>query len=755
MDNPVYYVQYGHARIASILAKAARDGVTLLPDRARPTSRCSRPTPRPTCCGAWPRCPGRSRTRPSCGRRIVSPTPRRISRRGSIASTRSAGSSPTTTELTQARLWLACRHEAGAREPARPARGERARVDGARRRRCMRRCPAAPGPCTPCSTSAGCVVAGVAADRSRRAVRHAAARRRRRRAAGPMPAGARGVPARVLRGQGVHRARGAADRARRGARPARGHRRRGRGVPAGGRARRRGSSSTATRRPTTSSSSPRSRPASGSWSPTASTSCVGSTASPARPAACSRCCCASCPRSRSRPTRRSRPGTTRRSSARRSRRRPRSLRAGREPVRAARRRPARARRLAGPRRGAVPAHARRPARSRGDGCTTRPASRWARSTSAAASACATWTSASPSLEALAEALAFPRRRRPPHGAACAVPTLVVEPGRWLDRERRGHAVPGRRRPRPSPPWRRRSPPARRRRRHERQRATGAVRRRVHRGVASPSTPGCDGPATTGPSDRMFTVVGRHCESGDTLAEGVRLAARHRARATCWRSRRPAPTRTRWPAPTTGSGAPRWSPSATAPPTPWLRREDAADLDRLEIAAARVVSPPPSRSTGSSFARDGPATRARTWRSGRRSWPRAGTCAPSGSPARCGRTGAGSAVPWTDREAQIVAVDDDGRVVGHLYVAARGPSGHAPRRHARHRGGGRRSRSRHRHGADDRGGAMGAARSASTRSCCRSIRTTPTRSPSTGSSGSSRREGSHGTPASPTVTRTRY
>ena len=31
MDNPVFYVQYGHARIASILAKATRDGVTLRP----------------------------------------------------------------------------------------------------------------------------------------------------------------------------------------------------------------------------------------------------------------------------------------------------------------------------------------------------------------------------------------------------------------------------------------------------------------------------------------------------------------------------------------------------------------------------------------------------------------------------------------------------------------------------------------------------------------------------------------------------
>jgi arginyl-tRNA synthetase len=31
MDNPVYYVQYGHARIASILRKAEANGVTMRP----------------------------------------------------------------------------------------------------------------------------------------------------------------------------------------------------------------------------------------------------------------------------------------------------------------------------------------------------------------------------------------------------------------------------------------------------------------------------------------------------------------------------------------------------------------------------------------------------------------------------------------------------------------------------------------------------------------------------------------------------
>ncbi len=39
LDNPVYYVQYGHARIASILRKAAEDGVALLPVDAVDLSR--------------------------------------------------------------------------------------------------------------------------------------------------------------------------------------------------------------------------------------------------------------------------------------------------------------------------------------------------------------------------------------------------------------------------------------------------------------------------------------------------------------------------------------------------------------------------------------------------------------------------------------------------------------------------------------------------------------------------------------------
>ena len=35
MENPVYYVQYGHARIASILRKAEAEGVVMPADRRR------------------------------------------------------------------------------------------------------------------------------------------------------------------------------------------------------------------------------------------------------------------------------------------------------------------------------------------------------------------------------------------------------------------------------------------------------------------------------------------------------------------------------------------------------------------------------------------------------------------------------------------------------------------------------------------------------------------------------------------------
>ncbi len=95
LENPVYYVQYGHARIASILRKAPNAGSR--PGRSRgPTWTGSSTRRSSTCCAPSPTPPPRSRPPPSFGRRTGSPMPRRTSRRGSTASTRSARSCRTT-----------------------------------------------------------------------------------------------------------------------------------------------------------------------------------------------------------------------------------------------------------------------------------------------------------------------------------------------------------------------------------------------------------------------------------------------------------------------------------------------------------------------------------------------------------------------------------------------------------------------------------------------------------------------------------
>ena len=90
MDNPVYYVQYGHARIASILRKAR---VGRRPAHVRsptPTCRSSSTRPNSTCCARSPTCPARSPPPPTCAHHSASPISRRTSRAGSTASTPSA-----------------------------------------------------------------------------------------------------------------------------------------------------------------------------------------------------------------------------------------------------------------------------------------------------------------------------------------------------------------------------------------------------------------------------------------------------------------------------------------------------------------------------------------------------------------------------------------------------------------------------------------------------------------------------------------
>jgi len=262
----------------------------------------------------------------------------------------------------------------------------------------------------------------------------------------------------------------------------------------------------------------------------------------------------------------------------------------------------------------------------------------------------------PEPEHLAELL----RMRLAEGAArhaMAEPTIVVEPGRWLvanpgvtlyrvvaektvaasERGRRLLAVDGG--------------------------MSDNVRPALYDaaytvGLASPP-----GPAAAG--EDIFTVVGRHCESGDTLAEGVCLpsstgpghlvafaatgAYTYSLASTYNRVGRPAVVSVR-----------------DGNVTPWLRREDAADLDRLEIPSPpRPVGPISIEGVVVRPARAGDArSYLDFWRE----------IVEEGRHVRTERVSTGTRAyrrrfrhPWTDREAQIVAVREDGRVVGHIYV----------------------------------------------------------------------------------------
>jgi len=166
--------------------------------------------------------------------------------------------------------------------------------------------------------------------------------------------------------------------------------------------------------------------------------------------------------------------------------------------------------------------------------------------------------------------------------------------------------------------------------------------------------------------RTVTVVGRHCESGDTLAADVALPAdvgpgdllAFAATGAYTYSLASSYNRVGRPAVVAVRGA--------GPAELWMRREDPADLDRLETAAHRwdpvVISPP-----GITIR----AARPRDARSFRDFW--AGVV-DEGRYVRSERVEHPSRVyrrrfrrPWSDREAQIVAVDEAHRVVGHLYI----------------------------------------------------------------------------------------
>lgn len=167
------------------------------------------------------------------------------------------------------------------------------------------------------------------------------------------------------------------------------------------------------------------------------------------------------------------------------------------------------------------------------------------------------------------------------------------------------------------------------------------------------------------AERRFTVVGRHCESGDTLAEDVCLpkstgpgdllafaatgAYTYSLASTYNRVGRPAVVAVR-----------------SGEATPWLRREDAADLDRLEAGAPRApLEPAPIdgitvRAAGPHDARPYLAFWTAIVEEGRHVRTERVTGDARSYRRRFRR-------PWTNREAQIVAVTDDGSVVGHISI----------------------------------------------------------------------------------------
>ena len=105
LENPVYYVQYGHARIASILRKAAERGVELRPIEEADLAPLEHEAEIDLLRGSRT-CPPRSPRRPSCGR------PHRLTHAAQDLAARfhrfytECEVLSDDAELTQARLWL-------------------------------------------------------------------------------------------------------------------------------------------------------------------------------------------------------------------------------------------------------------------------------------------------------------------------------------------------------------------------------------------------------------------------------------------------------------------------------------------------------------------------------------------------------------------------------------------------------------------------------------------------------------------------
>jgi len=172
-----------------------------------------------------------------------------------------------------------------------------------------------------------------------------------------------------------------------------------------------------------------------------------------------------------------------------------------------------------------------------------------------------------------------------------------------------------------------------------------------------------GPPRTA-ATRAVAIVGRHCESGDVLVDRVDMPADLRRGDLLAAASTGAYTYAMASA-YNRAGRPAVVGVRAGAVTPWLRREDAADLDRLEAAASRLEPAPPipeGVTIRPATPRDAGAFLA-FWSAivAERRYVRSETVRHS---ARVYR--ARFRHSWTDREVQVLAMDGD-RVVGHLYV----------------------------------------------------------------------------------------
>ena len=173
-----------------------------------------------------------------------------------------------------------------------------------------------------------------------------------------------------------------------------------------------------------------------------------------------------------------------------------------------------------------------------------------------------------------------------------------------------------------------------------------------------------GETMTGTPSRNATVVGRHCESGDVLAEDVGLPADLATGALLAFAATGAYTYS-LASNYNRVGRPAVVAVADGVTGLWLRREDFSDLDRLETASHH--EPKDLELPSGVVIRPGRSRDARSFLAFWRAVVAEGRYVRSeqvAHPLRVYR--ARFRRSWTDNDAQIVAVIGD-RVIGHLYI----------------------------------------------------------------------------------------